>query len=275
VNISKKRLTFPDLNSAAKGVLLSTVSVLASTRVFFVVAGGWAPVLYEPEHPFLTHPGTRDVDILLLDKVQRSAEAVEALIKAGFRPSAKHEFQLLRSARVASREFVFNVDLMHPLEGSDASDLFRDLFDLDVPDEPNLDASRFVKSIVLPSSSLIAEHSLHSGILVKGTDLDGRAATITAQVITPVGSILSKCASVAQPKRPRDAFDIFYMLTSNHAANYVAELKTLASEVPAFNEELAKLRAFLLQHPDRFENNVGKYAEHHCVGSAAVVSSLI
>jgi hypothetical protein len=267
--------TFSSLNAAAKALLLTSVQALASTGVFYVIAGGWTPVLYEPTHPFLKHPGTRDVDVLLLDEVARSADAARALIKAGFRPSAKHEFQLLRSAQVGRHEFVFNIDLMHPKEGSEASDLFHDLFDLELEDLSPVEEPRFVKSIALPSSSLIAEHMLYAHVPVTGTDLDGSITTLTAPVIKPVASILSKCASVAQPKRPRDAFDIFYLLTSNQGESYAAELKALVSAVPAFDQELAKLRAFLVGHAEEFENNVRHFDAHHGTGSAAIVDRMI
>ena len=108
-------MPFPDLNDACKGLLVTTAEVLNTSGLRYVVAGGWVPILAEPEHPSLVHPGTRDVDVLMTDDPAAVEAAAKALLAARFRPSAKHEFQLLRDATVGARDFVFNIDLMRAL----------------------------------------------------------------------------------------------------------------------------------------------------------------
>ena len=125
-------LPFTDLNEACKALLVTTAEVLNTTTLQYVIAGGWVPILAESGHPSLSHPGTRDVDVLMTDDPAAVMAAANALLAARFRPSAKHEFQLLRDAKVGARDFVFNIDLMHPYEAQSTPETYCDIFDLGV-----------------------------------------------------------------------------------------------------------------------------------------------
>jgi hypothetical protein len=84
------------------------------------------------------------------------------MLKNGFILSAKHKFQLLRTLRVASREIVFNVDLMHPLEASANSEMFQDILELEIRSDYDENRPK-VKSICFPSSATVsAAHALRS-----------------------------------------------------------------------------------------------------------------
>ncbi len=167
-------MIFGNLDEACRGLLLTTAAILNASKLRYVIAGGWVPILSEGAHPSLAHPGTRDVDVLLMDMPNTVRSAAEALLNAHFRPSAKHEFQLLRDAKVGAREFVFNVDLMHPNEAG-TPEMFSDIFDLGVDDAYDPKQSRFIKSIAFKSAAIVYEQNLFSTASVSGFDLDGSA----------------------------------------------------------------------------------------------------
>jgi len=108
------------------------VGVLNTSGLHYVVAGGWAPLLLGSVHPTPVHSRTRDVDVLMTDELKAVQAAARMLLANRFRPSAKHEFQLLRDAALGGWDFVFNIDLMHPYEAGDTPQMFSDIFDLGV-----------------------------------------------------------------------------------------------------------------------------------------------
>lgn len=253
-------MAFNDLNDACKALLLSTVKVLNGSGLRYVVAGGWVPLLIEPEHPDLTHPGTRDVDVLMIDDLSAVQAAAQALLDNRFRPSAKHEFQLLRDAPVGAREFVFNVDLMHPYEAGDTPQMFSDIFDLGVNDAYDPRGSRYVKSIAFRSAAIVYEEQLFSEVLVSGVDLDSQECREKVPILTAPAFILSKCESVSVPKRTRDAFDIYYVLSGVNGTTHAADLCSLAERFPQVDEQVGQLRRFLQDEPDHFNSNVSQHA---------------
>lgn len=253
-------MSFNDLNSACKGLLVTAAEVLNSTGLKYVVAGGWVPILADRSHPTLAHPGTRDVDVLLTDEETAVAKAASALLAAGFRPSAKHEFQLLRDAKVGEREFVFNIDLMHPAESTEELEMYNDIFDLGVPDKYDPTQSRHLKSIAFSSSSIIFEENLFEDICINAPNLDGVERSVKIRILSPAAAILSKCESVAVPKRTRDAFDIYYMVSGSRGKSYADGLRSLANKNEQVKKHLQNLRAFLELNSDRFNSNIEKHA---------------
>lgn len=253
-------MPFDNLNEACHALLLSAVATLNETKLRYVVAGGWVPLLIEPDHPDLVHPGTRDVDVLMIDELNAVQAATQALLDKRFRPSAKHEFQLLRDAAVGTREFVFNIDLMHPYEAGDTPQMFNDIFDLGVDDAYDHRGSRFAKSIGFRSAAIVYEENLFSTVSVTGVDLDGEPAAHKVPILNATAFILSKCESVSTPKRTRDAFDIYYMISGKNGANHTAELCSLAARFAQVDEQVEHLRGFLRNNPDKFNKNVSMHA---------------
>jgi hypothetical protein len=263
-------LPFTDLTEGCKGLLVTTATVLNSTKLRYVVAGGWVPLLAEPCHPTLSHPGTRDVDVLMID-TEGAECAAKALLEDGFRPSAKHEFQLLRDAQIGEYMFVFNVDLMHPYEAHDTPDMYNDIFDLGVNDAYDPHGSRHLKSIAFRSAEIVYEQNLFSRVQVTAVDLGGVECSVTVPMLSRAAAVLSKCDSVSIPKRTRDAFDIYYLLSGKNGECCARKLRDLATNFPQVSEQLQLLRKFLDNDPATFNRNVSLHARR-AISSAAAES---
>lgn len=235
-------------------------------------------MLLEPNHPTLTHPGTRDVDVLMVDELSAVQSAAHALLAERFRPSAKHEFQLLRDAEVGTREFVFNVDLMHPYEAGHTPEMFSDIFDLGVDDAYDPRGSRHAKSIAFRSAEIVYKEDLFTHVPVEGIDLDDRQCQYDVPILAAPAFLLSKCESASIPKRTRDAFDIYYVLSGVDGAKHASALRLLAERFEQVNQQVEVLRNFLRTEPDRFNRNVSHHAGRRmdtaATDSLAAITSL-
>lgn len=268
-------MPFSDLTEGCRGLLVTTTTVLNGTGLRYVIAGGWVPLLAEPDHPTLKHPGTRDVDVLMMDEEPAVRAAAKALLGAGFRPSAKHEFQLLRDAQVGDYEFVFNVDLMHPYEAERTPDTYSDIFDMGVNDAYDPRGSRFAKSIAFRSAAIVYEQKLFSSVKVSALSLDGVYSQVAVPMLSPAAAVMSKCESAKVAKRTRDAFDIYYLLTGAHGKALAKELRNLAAMYPQVQAQLGHLKDFLEERPDRFNENVSNHARRWIPDAAAESFSLL
>lgn len=255
---------------AIKAVLLETCQVLSTAQVQFVVAGGWVPYLREGNQS-LRHPGTNDVDILFNDDRKPIRGAVEALLGAGYLPSAKHPFQLLKELPVAHERFVFNVDLMHPIEGGAEPDMFQDIIDLGIRADYDSLETHVVKSICFPSSRIVFDEKLWSLVTVSGTSAAGGATSVGVPLVDEAGLILSKCASVSKEKRDRDSFDIYFLLSGARGATIASRLLSLADRFPQVEDQLSKLRAYLQKTPAEFDARVSRFASQIISASPALL----
>lgn len=249
---------YSSLGAAARALLVETCTALNGRSVEYVIAGGWVPVLRRRSDMGLNHPGTRDVDVLFNDNREAIRIAVELMLKNGFVLSAKHEFQLLRSLHVGSREFVFNVDLMHPAEASTRAEMFEDIMDLGIGSNYD-EAAPKVKSICFPSSAIIFEQNLWTRLRVAATDFNGKDSECDVPLMDEAALILSKAASVKQDKRPRDAFDIYFLLAGSDGRVISQKLKKLATAFPQVSQQLEHLRKFLNEQSEKFDKNVSVY----------------
>ena len=66
-----------------------------------------------------------------------------------------------------------------------------------------------------------------SGVLPNGSSFETQIPLLDGG-----GLVLSKCESMRSPKRERDAFDVYLMLTDPQRAETVAEITTLCREFP-------------------------------------------
>ena len=266
-------MKFDSLEEAAKGLLITTCEILNGTAVSYVVAGGWIPVS-EGGSPALRHPGTRDVDILFSYERESIVNAAQKLLASGFNASAKHEFQLLRPIKVVDRQFIFNVDLMHQGEFRGPDDLFSDIFDLGIPDAYDPTGKRWLKSVIFASSAIIFEERLWSPFELGGRDADGVSKVVPIPLMDEAALILSKVESVRQPKRTRDAFDIFFVISGPSAYLIEARLREMSSRFPRVAKRLSQLKDWIAENPEKFDVNVQIYAADCCAPSRVVVGSL-
>ena len=166
-------MAFETLQDAAHALLMSTCGTLNEAGSRYEIAGGWIPVIRGGASD-LTHPGTRDVDALFPDEPEYVLQAAQALLESGYVPSAKHEFQLLRTIVVGGQPFVFNVDLMHPGDQfATGRQMFHDVFEFNIPDSYDPTGKRWLKSILLgASSAIIFEQGLWGNIDVEGISVE-------------------------------------------------------------------------------------------------------
>lgn len=255
---------YENVLSASKGLLVEVVNLLSKSSVKFVVIGGWCPYLRNASTT-LTHPGTKDVDILFSDGNVKGQlnEAIEILLENGFLVSAKHDFQLLKQYKVGSNEFVFNIDLLHPSETLNNPEMMVDHFNLGVT-ESDLPGDKHVKSIVLPSSQLIFE-GFYSSFPFSHTQSDGEYLSVDIPLIDAAGLVLSKCQSVKLKKRPRDSYDIYLMLMQGDVKKTCEKLRASSVDIPPVKELLVELRDYLNdpvaedEELKQFDFNAGKY----------------
>lgn len=211
--MSTQSAMYESLNAAARGLLGEASSIATKCGKEFAVVGGWSPVLRNTAK--VTHPGTRDVDLLFSEGATKEAlkDVVSAFLDSGYLLSAKHEFQVLRTLPVGGRNFVFNVDLLHPHEGEVKGELCVDQLSFPIPHKDYKSTYVFTKSIALPNAGFVfdgfvAEESIEFMMP------DGTKACHVVPVIDEVGLIATKCKSCMVQKRPRDIFDIYLAISS-------------------------------------------------------------
>lgn len=242
---------YESLNAAAKGLLGEATAIANKCGKQFAVCGGWSPVLRNSTR--ISHPGTRDVDLLFSEGVEKAAlkDVVSAFLDNGYLVSAKHEFQVLRVLPVGNREFVFNVDLLHPMEGDAKEELFVDHLLLPIPSDDFKSTFVFVKSIALPNAGFIFD-----GFVAKeSVDFvmpDGSNKTQEVPIIDEVALLVTKSKSCLMQKRPRDIFDIYLALSNpRNPVEFRNQLKRLRhrhegpfASIECINEGLNKREAW-------------------------------
>ena len=257
---------FHSVQDACHALLLTTAAVLSAADVEFVVVGGWSPVLLAGGHETLRHPGTNDVDVLLNDKdpnpIQRG---VRGFLDLGFVPSAKHPFQLLKRVEVDGGPLVFNVDLLCPREIGRAfdpvADMFTDILDLKIRERKDSLETRFIQSIAFEASGTVLDKKMFMRTPVSGVDLDGAPTACDLPLLGLASFVISKCQSVRSVKRPRDAFDLYYVLTGPKGHETAAELVQLARANPDVSKHLDDLTGHVSDNEEAFDKNVLSFSE--------------
>ncbi|MFA6629575.1 MAG: hypothetical protein WCS55_07375 [Sulfuricurvum sp.] len=234
------------INDGAKNLLKETIVELSKfEKLEYIIIGGWCPFLRNTQ--VIPHPGTLDVDILFKEGYQSEAlkDIIEAFIKAGFIPSAKHKFQLLKKQKIQGKDFIFNIDLLHPkmTEYDENKGLFVDHLDLDVP----LQGEETVKmmSIVLPNSALLFDDDLFDKFTLDNFEFN---------LVNFTGMFLTKMESCQKQKRERDSFDI-YLAFLNDAVD-IKKIKAIAKENIHVKTAFSGFEKFLKDKPDIFDSNI-------------------
>ena len=250
---------FSTLEAAAEALLLTTCKILRESNVEFVIVGGWSPFLRK-SNSSIVHPGTRDVDVLFKDKdIKMLQEGIKNMLADGFMASAKHEFQMLRPINVDSQEFIFNVDFLHPSEQRAKPELLSDIFDLGVPDASDPSGKRWVKSIVFQPAQIVFERKLFSPITLNGSSVTGEVLHECIPLLNEAGLVLSKLNSVKQEKRPRDSFDIFYILIGENGREATNTITSLKNSIEEIDDQLTSFKNWLLKKAHVFDDNVNRY----------------
>jgi len=249
--------SYTSILAAAEGLLCEVVKLVDTTELEFVVIGGWSP--YYLNNGPITHPGSRDVDLLFKEgaKSKTLVPAIEILTQNGFLHSAKHEFQMLRVLDIDGEKFVFNVDLLHADDAVAAPDMFADHVTLPIR-LSDFNPDGFVqKSIKVPTSDFLFEghvvmHTLAT-FLPNGSPFRG-----TVPLMDELGTMVTKAESMSSTKRRRDAFDILLAITQARDFNVlVSSVSRLRYEHQDAFRELSKLKA--IRHSRKLRKNIGLY----------------
>lgn len=211
-----------------------------------MVIGGWCPVLRNTSD--ITHPGTLDVDLLFRDSYQSGSlkEVSKKFIDAGFMPSAKHPFQLLKPQEIGGKNFVYNIDILHPgmLNNKYQVGMFVDHLDLDVPLNEGEELKKVV-SIVLPNSAILFKENLYDNYTVD---------ELSFNLVSFEGMFITKMDSCQKQKRERDSFDIYLAFISNGID--VSIINEIARKAPRIDESLRNFKNFLEKKSDIFDKNI-------------------
>ena len=215
---------YENIQSAAKGLLVESCAIANETGFTYVVCGGWSPYLRNSSP--IPHPGTKDVDLLFEagHEMYELRDVVKLFLSRGFLHSAKHEFQLLRSVNVDGHQFVFNVDLLHPMETRNAPELFVDHWELPVPIDDFGKAKFTSKSIALPDSNFVFQGHVENEIV------ESMGKTADVPLIDETALLVTKSKSFKSVKRSRDIFDAYLAITQPRDAE-------------TFKEKLANLKS--------------------------------
>lgn len=265
---------FTSIDAAVRGLLLTTCGILNNAGTRYVVAGGWVPFLRGGDTE-LAHPGTRDVDVLFGGNLDEIGRAIRVLMTNGFKPSGKHEFQLLLPIQIMQSEFIFNVDLMHPLEQQRKPGLFADIFELGVDDAYDPTGRRWAKSIVFTGAEVVFNERLWSEVDVTGADAHGTQVAVSVPLLDEVALVLSKASSVKNEKRTRDAFDIYYVLHGPRRNQIVSRLLELAKKYQPIKMQLNELIEWISEDPDKFDSNVDQFTAGRISDAAKQVVGLL
>lgn len=236
--------SFPDLATARLALLGESCEIANEVGLEYAVCGGWSPFLRNSSP--ISHPGTKDVDLLFADGVEVAGlKAVfDAFLKNEFLPSAKHAFQLIRIYSVGNGRVAFNVDLLHPTEDKVHGDMFVDHFELPVLEDRNaIQQLRFAgKSIAAPYSKFVFAGFVEFAS-VNCPRPDGGSVMAKIPLIDEVGVLVTKSESCRGVKRPRDLLDIYLAITQpQNREQFFERLKKLKQYHPAAFALLGEIR---------------------------------
>lgn len=193
-----------------------------------------------------------DVDLLFRETYRSGSidNVIRHFLDFGFVPSAKHPFQLMRVQKIKGKDFIFNIDLLHPEMLKEASiGMFVDHLDLDVPLTSEETESKKMKSVVLPNSEVLFLRGMFSTEEIDGTSFN---------LVTYNGMFATKMDSCQKQKRERDAFDIYLGFLGN--AIDVAEIRSIAAADHRIAVSLGNFTNYLKTKGSEFDKNVEHFA---------------
>ncbi|PMD91638.1 hypothetical protein BWI97_21220 [Siphonobacter sp. BAB-5405] len=208
-------IEYEDIQTGALRLLYDTCSLLNELNVKYIIVGGWAPFLLNSKP--IEHPGTKDVDVLFDGAYEKGKlkEVIDAFLENEFILSAKHDFQLFKLINVLGREFIYNIDLLHPLETTNPQNLYVEHIDLKIPANKYRRRNFMMKSIALPSSQILFDNDIFFNYNLKITAQDGIELNQNVPLMGELGTLITKSSSVSVKKRYRDSLDIFLTISQS------------------------------------------------------------
>ncbi|MFZ2725278.1 MAG: hypothetical protein WAX77_03400 [Methylococcaceae bacterium] len=153
-----------------------------------------------------------------------------SFLEKGFLFSAKNQFQMIKTYKIAGREFAYNVDFIHPKSDGN-SEIFIDHLDIGVPIDKYQSKTFKMMSIATPNAL-----GLFDGYYEMYSFMNNEKI-IEFPLMNEIGLLITKSESVKVAKRKRDSLDIF--LAIKNCRNYpqmilkLCELKN--KNKPLFN----------------------------------------
>jgi hypothetical protein len=257
---------FANVKDAIWALLGEATGLAHQANLPFAVIGGWSPFLLNSGP--VRHPGTRDVDLLFSggSAIGALADVFRLFVSAGYLPSAKHPFQVIRVLEVAGEHLAFNVDFLHPEERQKSADMFVDHLDLNLwLDERQLGKLR-MKSIVTPVSQFIFDG--HVEVLERQITLpDGSTQSVRIPVMDELGTLVTKADSAGSVKRHRDALDIYLAIAQVRSRpKLVGDARSLSMSHPEAFAALEHLRGQVDRAGGRFWPNFDQSVKEWNIG---------
>ena len=185
---------------AAQRVLLELWTILPGFADAMTIVGGSAPPLLTGEQPDDPYVGTLDVD-LVIDPIGVPEEVyrtiAELLRERGY-VQLDQPFRWLRSVRVDERLIDVEVDLLAPITPRGGAGHRHER----IGGEP---LARRTEGAELVRAAFV-DHEI-AGLLP-----DGRSNRVSVRVATPSALVILKALAMGQRDKPKDAYDIDYVL---------------------------------------------------------------
>lgn len=185
---------------AADRVLLELWTILARFTEAMTIVGGSAPPLLTGDRPDDPYVGTLDVDLVVdpisvPDEVYRTI--AELLRERGY-VQLDQPFRWLRSVAVDGRSIDVEVDLLAPATPRSGGGHRHER----IGGEP---LARRTEGAELVRSG-------HVDREIAGVLPDGRSHRVSVRVATPAALVVLKALAMSQRDKPKDAYDIDYVL---------------------------------------------------------------
>jgi hypothetical protein len=185
---------------AAQRVLLELWTILAGFAEAMTIVGGSAPPLLTGDQPDDPYVGTLDVD-LVIDPIGVPDDVyttiAELLRERGY-VQLDQPFRWLRSVRVDERSIEVEVDLLAPVTPRGGAGHRHER----IGGEP---LARRTEGAELVRTAFVDQE-------IAGLLPDGRPNRVSVRVATPSALVILKALAMGQRDKPKDAYDIDYLL---------------------------------------------------------------
>lgn len=211
-------------------VLLEMWTLLAEHREALTLVGGSVPALLfamDPDDPYV---GTLDVDAVVdPQEVPEVAyrTIAEQLRHGGYRQDSQNAFRWYREVDVDGRAVEVELDLLAPATAAAGSRRRHER----IEGEPLARRT--------PGAELVRDG--YAVKVVEGTLPDGRRKRVEVRVATPAVLLVLKGLALVGRDKPKDAYDVDYVLGRVSIDAVGTELRGL-SEMPLVRQALGNLR---------------------------------